>query len=83
VEARLVCLHRHESVLEAGQTAAMEQVEQQLPAFTRASQNVVVVAALLDALPAPSTDGVGEMYQRPRNILGTTATQQLESTLQH
>jgi hypothetical protein len=57
--------------------------EQQLPAFTRASQNVVVVAALLDTLPTPSTDGVGEVYQRLMNILGSAAMQQAESSLKH
>jgi hypothetical protein len=35
-----------------------EQVERQLPAFSRASQNMVAVAALLNALPALSTDRV-------------------------
>jgi hypothetical protein len=48
-------------------------VEQRLPAFARASQNVVVAAALLDTLPAPSTKWVGEVYQRLKSILGTAA----------
>jgi hypothetical protein len=61
----------------------MERVQRQLPAFAKASQNVVTVAALLDALLAPSTDGVGKMYQRLKSILGTTAAQQVESSLQH
>jgi hypothetical protein len=34
------------------------------PAFTRANQNVATTIALLDALRAPSIDGVGEVYQR-------------------
>jgi hypothetical protein len=51
----------------------MERTEQQLPAFATASQNVATVAALLDTLPLASTDGVGEMYQRLKSILGTTA----------
>jgi hypothetical protein len=40
----------------------MERAERQLPTFTMASQNVAVMAMLLDTLPAPSTNGVGEMY---------------------
>jgi hypothetical protein len=31
--------------------------------FPRASQNVATTVALLDTLPAPSTDGVGNVYQ--------------------
>jgi hypothetical protein len=38
---------------------------------------------LLDMLPTPSTDGVGEVYQQLKNNLGTTAAQQAESSLQH
>jgi hypothetical protein len=53
----------------------IDSAEWQLPSFARASQNVVAAAALLDTLPAPSTDGVGEVYHRLRNILGTTTTQ--------
>jgi hypothetical protein len=44
---------------------------------------VGAVAVLLDTLPAPSTDGVGEVYQRLKSILGTTAVQQVETSLQH
>jgi hypothetical protein len=44
---------------------------------------VAAVAALLDTLSTPSTDGVGEVYQWMKNILGITAAQQVESTLQH
>jgi hypothetical protein len=33
------------------------------PTFTRASQNVAVVAALLDTLLVPSTDGVDKVYR--------------------
>jgi hypothetical protein len=70
-------------MLEAGWTAVMVHAERQLPTFTSASQNVATVAALLDTLPAPSTDGVGEMYQQLKSILGTTTAQQAESSLQH
>jgi hypothetical protein len=59
VEARLADLHQHESTFEAGQAMAIDCAEQQLPTFTRANQNVAVVATPLDTLPAPSTDGVG------------------------
>jgi hypothetical protein len=33
---------------------------------------MVTMDALLDMLPAPSTDGVGKVYQQLKNILGTT-----------
>jgi hypothetical protein len=35
----------------------------QLPTFARASQNMAAMAVLLDTLPAPSTNEVGEVYQ--------------------
>jgi hypothetical protein len=44
---------------------------------------MAAVAALLDALPTPSTDGVGEVYKRLKSILGTTAVQQAKSSLLH
>jgi hypothetical protein len=62
VEATLADLHQRESTLEVGRTVAMELAEWQLPTFTRVSQNVATAAALLDMLPAPSTNGVGEVY---------------------
>jgi hypothetical protein len=62
---------------------AKEQVERQPPTFTRARQNMVVVAALLDALSAPSTNEVGEVYERLKSILGTATVQQVESSLLH
>jgi hypothetical protein len=40
------------------------------PTFAWASQNVAVVAALLDTLPMPSTDGVGKVYRQLRIIVG-------------
>jgi hypothetical protein len=49
----------------------IDSAERQLPSFARASQNVDTAAALLDTLPAPSADGVGDVYHRLRNILGT------------
>jgi hypothetical protein len=61
----------------------MERAEQQLPTFARASQNMAATTSLLDTLPIPSTDGVGELYQQLVNILGIAATQQAESSLQH
>jgi uncharacterized protein YqfA (UPF0365 family) len=33
------------------------------PTFARASQNMVAAAALLDTLPAPSTNGVDKVYR--------------------
>jgi hypothetical protein len=70
-----------ESVLEVGQTTVMDRAERQLSAFARASQNMAVMVALLDALSAPSTDGVGKMYRRLKSILSTTTVQQAESSL--
>jgi hypothetical protein len=61
-EARLADLLHCELVLEAGHATVIGWVERHLPTFTRTSQNVAMVATLLDALLAPSTDGVGEMY---------------------
>jgi hypothetical protein len=62
---------------------AREQAERWLPASTRTSQNVAVAAALLDVLPTPSTDGVGEVYHRLKSILGAVAMQEVESSLLH
>jgi hypothetical protein len=83
IEVRLADLHEHGSVLEACQATPVGHAEWQLPTFTRASQNVATVAVLLDTLPAPSTDQVGTVYQQLKNILGTTTTQHVESSLQH
>jgi hypothetical protein len=44
---------------------------------------VVVAAALLDVLPAPFTDEVGEVYQWLKSILGAVAVPQAESSLLH
>jgi PleD family two-component response regulator len=83
VEAKLIDLCQRELVFEADQTMAMERAEQQLPTFTKASQNMAMVTTLLDTLPAPSTNEVGEMYQQLKSILGTATAQQVESSLQH
>jgi hypothetical protein len=64
---------KHESALKASQAVAGEWVEWQLPAFARASQNVAAVVVLLDALPAPSANRVGEVYRWLKSILGATA----------
>jgi hypothetical protein len=50
--------------------------------FARASQNVVAVVALLDTLPAPSTDGVEKVYHQLRDILVVATEQQAEISLQ-
>jgi hypothetical protein len=73
VEAGLADLHQRESVLEACQATMIDHVERQIPIFTRASQHVAATATLLDTLSAPSTKGVGEVYQRLKNILRTAA----------
>jgi hypothetical protein len=62
-EARLADLHQHESALEASQSVAREQAKRWLPTFVRASQNVSVMAVLMDALSVPSTKGADEVYQ--------------------
>jgi hypothetical protein len=59
------------------------QAERQLPTFTKDSQNVAVVATLLDALLAPSTNGAGEVYWQLNSILGAATAQQVESSLLH
>jgi hypothetical protein len=52
-EARLVDLFQRESALEACWATTKERAERHHPAFARASQNVAVAAAFLDALLAP------------------------------
>jgi hypothetical protein len=49
----------------------IDHVERQVPTFARANQNMATAAKLLDTLPAPSINGVGEVYQRLKSILGT------------
>jgi hypothetical protein len=66
-----------------GRAVAIDRVERQLPTFTRASQNMAAVTALLDTLPTPSACGVGEVDPWLKNILSTTAAQQAENSLQH
>jgi hypothetical protein len=72
-EARLADLHQRELALEVARTTTIEHAERQLPTFARASQNVVAAAVLLHTLPAPSTNGVGKVYQQLKSILGTAA----------
>jgi hypothetical protein len=72
-------LLQQESALKVSQALVGKLVEQQLPAFARASQNLAAVAALLDALPALSTDGASEVYQRLKRILDGATVQQAES----
>jgi hypothetical protein len=44
---------------------------------------MAAVAALLDTLPAPSTDGMEKVYQQLKDIPSTTTATQAESSLQH
>jgi hypothetical protein len=44
---------------------------------------MATTATLLDNLPTPSTDGVDRVYRQLKDILGITAAQQMESSLQH
>jgi hypothetical protein len=55
---------------------------QQLPTFARTSQNVAIAVTLMDMLPTPSTNVVGKVYQRLKNIFNTAATPQAESSVQ-
>jgi hypothetical protein len=41
-----------------------------------------MAAALLDTLPAPSTDGVSKVYHQLKDILSIVTEQQVESLLQ-
>jgi hypothetical protein len=61
----------------------IDRVEWQLPTFAKVSHNMTTAVALLDMLPAPSTDGVGERYHWMKNILSTAAALQIESPIQH
>jgi hypothetical protein len=62
VEAQLAKLHQRKSTLKAERAAVINREERQLPTFSRASQNVAAAAALLNTLPASSTDGVDKVY---------------------
>jgi hypothetical protein len=62
VEAQLAKLHQRKSTLKAERAAAINREERQLPTFSRASQNMAAAAALLNTLPASSTDGVDKVY---------------------
>jgi hypothetical protein len=54
--------------------AAINCEGRQRPAFARASQNMVMVAMLLDPLPTPSTKGVDKLYHQLKDILDITTT---------
>jgi hypothetical protein len=58
IEAQQAELHHRRSTLRIEQAVMINHEEVSSPAFTRASQNIATVAALLDTLPAPSTDKV-------------------------
>jgi hypothetical protein len=78
VEARLADVLQCESALEARRA-----MEQQLPTFTTACQNVATVAARLNALPTtPANDG-GKVYRRLKSILNVATVQQVESSQLH
>jgi hypothetical protein len=89
IEAQLSKLHHRKSALETycvvmvnltdaqararDVTPAINQEGPPHPTFVWASQNVAAAAALLDTLPAPSTDGVDKVYHQLKHILGVTA----------
>jgi hypothetical protein len=60
-----------------------EPGEQQLPAFTTASQNVATVATCLNVLLATPTNDGDKVCRRLKSILGVTAVQQVESSWLH
>jgi hypothetical protein len=62
IEAGLAGLHQREWALKVDQAVTTNREERQLPTFLRAAQNMVVVAKLLDKLPAPFANGVGMVY---------------------
>jgi hypothetical protein len=91
IEGQLVKLNHHKSALETVQAtivdltnaqtqgkdvvAAINREGGQCPTITWASENVAAVAVLLDALHAPSIDGVDKVYLQLKDILGFTTTQ--------
>jgi hypothetical protein len=60
---------------------AINREGEQRPALAKASQNVVMGVTPLDTLLAPSADATGKVYCQMKDILGTTAVQQVESSL--
>jgi hypothetical protein len=62
-EAQLAELHHHRFVLGIERAVMINREELPHPTFASASQNVAAAVALLDTLPAPSTDGVDKVYQ--------------------
>jgi hypothetical protein len=53
----------------------------QCPAFTRASQNVAMVAMFLDIVLTPSANEVDKVYHQLKDILGITTARQVENSL--
>jgi hypothetical protein len=70
----LASLLQRKSAMKVIQAMAGERAEWQLPAFTRANPKMVIAVVLLDALPAPPTDGAGKVYQWLKSILVAAAT---------
>jgi hypothetical protein len=89
IEAQLIELHHRKYVLETEWAVMVDLTKAWAwarafattiyreglphPTFAKASQNVVVVVALLNPLSAPSTDEVDKMYHRLKDILGVVA----------
>jgi hypothetical protein len=71
-EAQLAELHHHRFVLGIERAVMINREELPHPTFASASQNVAAAVALLDTLPAPSTDGVDKVYQQLKDIPRTT-----------
>jgi hypothetical protein len=53
--------HQCESTFDVGQVTTTNHEDRWLPNFAKASHNVATMIALFDTLPAPSTDGMGEV----------------------
>jgi hypothetical protein len=97
IEAQITKLHHRKSTLETEHTikveftnararardiiAAINREGARCPTFARTSQNMVMAAALLDTLPAPSTNRVDKVYCQLKDILSITTVQPTESSL--
>jgi hypothetical protein len=97
MEAQLAKLNHRKSMFEAEQAITVNLTNNrtgyiaatinyeggQCPSDTRACQNVVMVAVLLDTFPTPFVDGVDMVYRQLKDILDIIATQQAERSPQH
>jgi hypothetical protein len=92
IEAQLTELHHRKFVLKTKQAVTVDLTKARAraravatainhegspcPTFTRASQNVATMAALLHTLPTPYADGVDKVYCQLKYILGVASREQ-------